>query len=97
MIFRDTYTESQIEVLVNPFVTAYLNDAMEQLEVQIASAKISLSKLSSPQLYYILSVTILHQVSIAQNTQRLFAWETIRKRHKPTVLCFPYILWSLPG
>jgi hypothetical protein len=42
-------------VLVNPFVTAYLNDAKEQLEGQIASAKISLSKLSSEKLYYILS------------------------------------------
>jgi hypothetical protein len=36
-------------------VSAYLNDAKEQLEGQIASAKISLSKLSSEKLYYILS------------------------------------------
>src|SRR5690606_17897263 len=43
------------EVLVNPFVTAYLNEAREQLEGQIASAKISLSRLSSEKLYYILS------------------------------------------
>jgi type IV secretory pathway TraG/TraD family ATPase VirD4 len=42
-------------VLINPFITAYLNDAMEQLEGQIASAKISLARLSSPNLYYILS------------------------------------------
>ncbi len=41
--------------MINPFVTAYLNEAKEQLEGQIASAKISLSKLSSPQLYYVLS------------------------------------------
>ncbi len=47
--------EPQIEVLVNPFVTAFLNDAKEQLEGQIASAKISLAKLSSEKLYYILS------------------------------------------
>jgi type IV secretory pathway TraG/TraD family ATPase VirD4 len=34
---------------------AYLNDAREQLEGQIASVKISLSRLSSPSIYYILS------------------------------------------
>jgi hypothetical protein len=54
-LFSILRSEPQIEVLVNPFVMAYLNDAKEQLEGQIASAKISLSKLSSPQLYYILS------------------------------------------
>ena len=54
-LFSILRAESQIEVLINPFVTAYLNNAKEQLEGQIASAKISLSKLSSPQLYYILS------------------------------------------
>lgn len=54
-LFSILRAEPQIEVLINPFVTAYLNEAKEQLEGQIASAKISLSKLSSPQLYYILS------------------------------------------
>jgi len=34
---------------------AYLNDVMEQLEGQIASAKIAMARLSSPQLYYVLS------------------------------------------
>lgn len=51
-VFR---TEKEIEVLINPFVNAYLNDVMEQLEGQIASAKIALARLSSPQLYYVLS------------------------------------------
>ena len=32
-----------------------LNDAMEQLEGQIASAKVAIARLSSPQLYYVLS------------------------------------------
>lgn len=53
-LFSILRAEPQIEVLINPFVTAYLNEANEQLEGQIASAKISLSRLSSPQLYYIL-------------------------------------------
>jgi hypothetical protein len=54
-LFSILRAEPQIEVLINPFVTAYLNDAKEQLEGQIASAKISLGKLSSEKLYYILS------------------------------------------
>src|SRR5690606_34636014 len=39
----------------NPFVNAYLNDVMEQLEGQIAAAKVAMARLSSPQLYYVLS------------------------------------------
>jgi hypothetical protein len=54
-LFSILRAEPQIEVLINPFVSAYVNNAMEQLEGQIASAKISLSKLSSEKLYYILS------------------------------------------
>lgn len=47
--------EKEIEVLINPFVNAYLNDVMEQLEGQIASAKVAMGRLASPQLYYIMS------------------------------------------
>ncbi|MFL9836200.1 YWFCY domain-containing protein [Flavobacterium sp. ST-75] len=54
-LFTLLRTEKEIEVLINPFVNAYLNDVMEQLEGQIASAKIALARLSSPQLYYVLS------------------------------------------
>lgn len=48
-------TEPEIEVLVNPFESAYRHEAWEQLEGQIASAKIGMARLSSPQLYYVLS------------------------------------------
>lgn len=54
-LFTLLRTEKEIEVLINPFITAYLNDVMEQLEGQIASAKIAMARLSSPQLYYVLS------------------------------------------
>lgn len=47
--------EPEIEVLINPFVSAFINKAMEQLEGQIASAKIGLARLASPSLYYVLS------------------------------------------
>jgi hypothetical protein len=46
-LFRVLRTEPEIEVLVNPFVTAYVNGAMEQLEGQIASATITMARLAS--------------------------------------------------
>ncbi len=54
-LFTLLRTEKEIDVLINPFVNAYLNDVMEQLEGQIASAKVAMARLSSPQLYYVLS------------------------------------------
>jgi len=54
-LFAVLRSEPEIEVLINPFISAWKNEAFEQLEGQIASAKISLARLSSPQLYYVLS------------------------------------------
>lgn len=54
-LFPVLSTEPEIEVLINPFISAYMNRAMEQLEGQVASAKIALARLSSPLLYYVLS------------------------------------------
>ncbi len=54
-LFSLLRSQPEIQVLVNPFVNAYLNDAMEQLEGQVASAKIALARISSPQIYYVLS------------------------------------------
>ena len=54
-LFTILRTEKEIEVLINPFINAYLNNVMEQLEGQIASAKVAMARLSSPQLYYVLS------------------------------------------
>ncbi|TXJ28988.1 MAG: conjugal transfer protein TraG [Chitinophagaceae bacterium] len=47
--------EDSISVLINPFISAFLRNAAEQLEGQIASAKIGLARLSSPSLYWVLS------------------------------------------
>ena len=55
-LFSVLRTEPEIEVLINPFISAYQNNAMEQLEGQVASAKIGMARLSSPQLYWVLSV-----------------------------------------
>ena len=54
-LFPVLKSEPEIEVLINPFISAYQNNAMEQLEGQIASAKIGMARLSSPQLYWVLS------------------------------------------
>jgi len=48
-------SEPEVEVLVNPFISAWKNQAFDQLEGQVASAKISIARLASPQLYYVLS------------------------------------------
>lgn len=57
LLFPVLRSEAEIEVLINPFISAYQNDAMEQLEGQVASAKIGMARLSSPQLYWVLSYT----------------------------------------
>lgn len=54
-LFPVLNSDAEIEVLVNPFISAFRNDAMEQLEGQIASAKIGMARLASPQLYWVLS------------------------------------------
>jgi hypothetical protein len=54
-LFTALRIEKEIDVLINPFVNAYLNNVMEQLEGQIAAAKVAMARLSSPQLYYVLS------------------------------------------
>lgn len=54
-LFTVLNTETEISALVSPFIDAYRDDVMETLVGQIASVKIPLARLSSPQLYYILT------------------------------------------
>lgn len=54
-LFSVLSLEPEISVLINPFLSAFKANAKEQLEGQIASAKIALARLASPQLYYVLS------------------------------------------
>lgn len=54
-LFPVLCSEPEVQVLINPFISAFENNAVEQLEGQVASAKIGLARLSSPQLYWILS------------------------------------------
>lgn len=54
-LFAVLMKQPEITALINPFISAYNNNAKAQLEGQIASAKIGLARLASPQLYYVLS------------------------------------------
>ena len=54
-LFTVLNSEDEIRTLINPFISAYLADVMETVESQLASVKIPLGRLSSPQLYYLLS------------------------------------------
>lgn len=81
-LFSVLRTEPQIEVLVNPFISAYQNDAMEHLEGQFASAKIGMGRLSSPQPYGVLQQTILHLTLMILKIRRSFALPTIRRNNK---------------
>jgi hypothetical protein len=54
-LFTLLNTETEIETLIDPFIDAYKNKSMELLDSQLASAKIPLGRLASPDLYYILT------------------------------------------
>ena len=47
----------ELENYLSPFMDAWQGGAMEQLEGQIASAKIPLSRMISPQLYWVMSAS----------------------------------------
>ncbi|RHR83431.1 conjugal transfer protein TraG [Bacteroides sp. AF16-49] len=54
-IFPILTSYPELENYLSPFMDAWLGGAMEQLQGQIASAKIPLSRMISPQLYWVMS------------------------------------------
>jgi len=54
-LFTVLTMEEEIQALLNPFVSAWEKEEWGQLEGQIGSAKISMARLVSPKLYYVLS------------------------------------------
>lgn len=54
-LFTVLQTEPEIHTYISSFISAYIENTMEQLEGQIDAAKIGLARLSSPTLYYVLS------------------------------------------
>ena len=54
-LFPILQSEPEIENLLQPFASALENGAFDQLEGQIASARIPLGRISSPTLYWVMS------------------------------------------
>jgi hypothetical protein len=54
-LFPILSAEAEIKTLIDPFADAYRNKSFEMLDGQIASARIPLARISSPDLYYILT------------------------------------------
>jgi DNA-binding transcriptional regulator YbjK len=54
-IFPILTSYSELENYLSPFMDAWLGGAQDQLQGQIASAKIPLSRMISPQLYWVMS------------------------------------------
>ena len=54
-LFPILQSEEDIELLLSPFASALLKGANNQLEGQIASALIALSRVASPALYYVMT------------------------------------------
>jgi len=55
VLFELLSEEPEIQVYMNPFISAFKRESFDQLEGQMASEKIGLARLSSPKLYYVLS------------------------------------------
>jgi YWFCY protein/TraM recognition site of TraD and TraG len=54
-LFTILQTEPEVQTLIQSFIDAYRNKSMEMVDGQITSARIPLSRLASPDLYYILT------------------------------------------
>jgi len=54
-LFSILSLEPEIRSLIRPFIEAYRDEVMDMLDSQVASARIPLARLASPDLYYILT------------------------------------------
>jgi len=54
-LFSLLNSEPDIQAMINPFIIAYRNGTFDMLDSQITSLKIPLSRLASPNVYYVLT------------------------------------------
>lgn len=54
-LFSVLSLEPEIRSLIKPFIEAYQDEVMDMLDSQVASARIPLARLASPDLYYVLT------------------------------------------
>lgn len=57
-MFLNSLDDPMISNMAAPFISAYQNDASDQLEGQIASARLGLSRLTSPIVYWVMTTDI---------------------------------------
>lgn len=72
-LFSVLRSVTEVESLIQVFISAFLSNSLDQLEGQVASARIALSSLASPNLYYVMSE---HEFSLDLNNPA-----------SPTILC----------
>ena len=77
-IFPILTSYPELENYLSPFMDAWLGGAAEQLMGQIASAKIPLSRMISPQLYWVCRTVSSRWTSTIPKSRKYSAWATIR-------------------
>lgn len=83
--------ENEIRILVNPFLSAFLNKAMEQLEGHFASGTIGLVRLSSPLSYWVLSGNYFTLDLKNPEDPKIVCMGTTHRGCRTTELSSPYI------
>lgn len=68
----------ELENYLSPFMDAWKGNAQDQLQGQIASAKIPLTRMISPQLYWVMTGNDFHWISTIRKSPNCSAWATIR-------------------
>src|SRR5690606_14602936 len=86
-LFSVLRTEPGTEVLINPFISAYVHDAMDQLEGQIASARSEWRSYHPHSCTMCFPEMILPLTSTIPKTRRLFVSEIIRRNSRFSERC----------
>lgn len=68
----------ELENYLSPFMDAWKGGAQDQLQGQIASAKIPLTRMISPQLYWVMTGNDFLWTSIIRKNLKSFVWAIIR-------------------
>lgn len=76
-VFTILRSYPELENYLSPFVDAWESDAQEQLQGQIASAKIPLSRMISPALYWVMTGDDFHWTSTTRKSLKYWLSVTI--------------------
>lgn len=76
-VFTILRSYPELENYLSPFVDAWESSAVEQLQGQIASAKIPLSRMISPALYWVMTGDDFHSTSTTRKSLKYWLSATI--------------------